>query len=101
MLACAALPRARANARRAAPGRGSRAAALLPREKRLPADRARRPTGARPVDLIAHPPDGRRTFFWLFAYPRMHGQVDRAGSVRSEEHTAELQSLMRNSSAVF
>src|SRR3546814_635229 len=63
MLACAALPRARANARRAAPGWGSRAAALLPREKRLPADRARRPTGARPVDLIAHPPDGRRTFF--------------------------------------
>src|SRR3546814_14639742 len=33
---------------------------LFRSEKRLPADRARRPTGARPVDLIAHPPDGRR-----------------------------------------
>src|SRR3546814_11967305 len=30
---------------------------------------------------ICHPPDGRRTFVWLFAYPRMHGRVYRAGSV--------------------
>src|SRR3546814_4496113 len=124
MLACAALPRARANARRAAPGWGSRAAALLPREKRLPADRARRPTGARPVDLIAHPPDGRRTFFkgetqrsnafafgdfissdWRRACQRgrvlsTDWPIDRKRT-RSEEHTTELQSIMRISYAVF
>src|SRR3546814_4572873 len=99
MLACAAWPRARANARRAAPGRGSRAAALLTREKRLPADRARRPTGARPVDLIAHPPDGRR-IRKKPGFPRAFacGAVDYC---RSEEHTSELQSLMRISYAVF
>src|SRR3546814_9420152 len=58
---------------------------VLPREKRLPADRARRLTGARTVSLITH----SRRLAKNQKKPR-----------RSEEHTSELQSLMRNSSAV-
>src|SRR3546814_12732676 len=33
---------------------------VLPREKRPPADRTRRPTGARTVNLVAHPADRRK-----------------------------------------
>ena len=48
--ACAALPRARANARRAAPGRGSRAAASQLREKQYP-----RPPGRGPRTPLLKP----------------------------------------------
>src|SRR3546814_9456774 len=87
----------------------------ISREKRHPADRARRLTEARAVHLIMHPADRRRTkkkrgrrwaFPWkcpagagglsVVAWLRHGPDVD-----RSEEHTSELQSLMRISYAVF
>src|SRR3546814_4236842 len=76
----------------------------------LPADR-RRP--GRPVHALAHVfPAGRGPGLGLCAgttarqcqcgaYPRRTGRGIRASIARSEEHTSELQSLMRISYAVF
>src|SRR3546814_2028028 len=42
---------------------------------------------------------GRASWFWLIAEPILHMAM--FGYIRSEEHTSELQSLMRISYAVF
>src|SRR3546814_3152435 len=105
----------------------------LPREKRLPADRARRPTGARTSFLRRSRTRRVRCALrrWRADIAKVAELVDapalgagaarrggssppfrttqRAGSAprsrspcsRSEEHTSELQSLMRISYAVF
>src|SRR3546814_6286747 len=59
---------------------------------------ARRPRALTPPTRTAQPPPMPRLNSWSPAYPKAHGQTSMG---RSEEHTSELQSLMRISYAVF
>src|SRR3546814_6253043 len=86
---------------------------VLRREKRLPAVRARRPTGARTFGLV-HPHAQNQTSALRAGVRHSPAEqsnnqmteripllIDTDPGVRSEEHTSELQSLMRISYAVF